>query len=306
MTWIAIKLGPQNPLVRSMLARSCRAHGASLIVSKNSVNIVKGDRVMKIATWHFAYAPDMASHFDVYFNAVVAVPGPEGLVVDYSRPGVHRYASSGLEFELSAFPEEEEVITEYFQWYRPSAGDRVFDLGAHCGVSTYYLAQSVGPSGSVIAFEPDPICHGLLLRNIKRHGLDNVIVVKKAISGISGTANFMSEGTIGSSPASNSSRTTMGSVVTVETTSLADACRDYGVPVFVKMDIEGAELEAVAAAKGLLKEHPIHLCVDTNHWVDGELTADRVEAMFNDFGYDASSLIISGCSTTFARPRSQG
>jgi len=306
MTWVAIKLGPQNPLVRSMLARSCRAYGASLVVRKSSIDIVKGERVIRIAARHFAYATDMASHFDVYFNAVVPVRGPEGLVVDYSQPGIHRYASSGLEFELSAFPEEEEVIREYFQWYRPTAGDRVFDLGAHCGVSTYYLAQSVGPSGSVIAFEPDPICHGLLLRNVKRHGLDNVMVVKKAISGTSGTANFLSEGTIGSSLASNSSRTTMGSVVTVETTSLADACRDYGVPAFIKMDIEGAELEAVAAAKGLLKEYPIHLCVDTNHWVDGELTAERVEAMFTDFGYEASSSMISGCSTTFARPRSQG
>jgi len=57
---------------------------------------------------------------------------------------VQRYAKSGLEFEMASFPEEEDAIEEYFRWYRPKSGDLVFDMGAHCGVSTYWLSKLVG------------------------------------------------------------------------------------------------------------------------------------------------------------------
>ena len=57
----------------------------------------------------------------------------------------------------------------------PQPGDVVWDVGAHAGLSAYHLAQMVGPSGKVYAFEPDAINYEFMVRNIETHQLANVM-----------------------------------------------------------------------------------------------------------------------------------
>ena len=92
----------------------------------------------------------------------------------------------------------------------------------------------------------------------------------------------------------------------VETISLADACNRFGTPTFIKLDIEGAEIEVLEACKPFLREHPVHLAIDTSHWVHGRLTAKPVEAILKDCGYEASSSADCGFMTTSGRPRRPG
>jgi len=191
MTRLAIALGPRNPLVRVMLQRACRPHGADLRFADSVVDIVKGDHVIRISARHFGYAPPLAAKFDHYFSQVEPSPDGSSLVVDYSAPRLQKYRASGLEFEVNSVPEEETAIDEYFRWYRPGPGDIVFDLGAYCGVSTYFLSQCVGVTGRVYAFEPDATSHALLLRNMERHQLNNVIPLRLAVAATSGRAEFL-------------------------------------------------------------------------------------------------------------------
>jgi predicted RNA methylase len=120
------------------------------------------------------------------------------LVVDYSRPQVHRFRRSGLLFEVATLPEEEESIEDYFHWYEPVEGDLVFDAGAYCGLSTHALATRVGKTGSVIAFEPDAGSFAILKRNLTRHSLTNVTALPIALSATSGQAAFHQEASLGS------------------------------------------------------------------------------------------------------------
>src|SRR5258708_4590363 len=113
---------------------------------------------------------------------------------------------------------------------------------------------------------PDPANYSLLLRNIERHQLTNVVPLQMAVSASSGTAKFASEAALGSALSSHLPRATTGKVETVKTISFADACTQWGVPAFVKMDIEGAEIETLSAARSLLMDHAIHFTLDTNHW----------------------------------------
>lgn len=103
----------------------------------------------------------MATSFDTYFSQVNSEQEGPNRVVDFSAPKLQRYAN-GLAFEIASMPEETEAIECYFHWYRPKAGDTVYDMGAYCGVSTYTFSACVGPSGKVFAFEPDPINFSLL------------------------------------------------------------------------------------------------------------------------------------------------
>ena len=99
-TKVALRLGPRNPLVYAMLARRCQAHGAKFGVREGVVEVVKGNRVVRLAADHFAFAPDIAKSFDSYHGAVVPERQNDCLVIDYSRPRPQRYVRSGLVFEM--------------------------------------------------------------------------------------------------------------------------------------------------------------------------------------------------------------
>jgi len=246
---------------------------------------------MILSERHLIYAPHLAEHFDNYFSSLVptVIDGIE--VLDYSRPGVlQTYKSSGLQFEMASFPEEGEAIDDYFRWYRLKPGDLAFDIGAHCGVSTYYFSKMVGPKGRVVCFEPDPVNFEILLRNIERHGLTNVSVEKVAIAGERGKLAFSAEGTVGSMLGSLLGRETAGELVEVEAWTLADAFDKFGTPDFCKIDIEGAEVDVIGKSSELLRNRKTNFAIDTNHAKpDGQMTNEDVEALFRSYGYACGS-----------------
>jgi FkbM family methyltransferase len=302
LTRLAIALGPRNPVIQALSRRRCAPFGAGLKFSATAVDIVKGNRVIRIAPKNWLYAPSIAQSFDSYFSQVEPTAEGDSLVVDYSGPRLQKYRTSGLEFEINSFPEEDSAIDDYFHWYRPTEGDVVFDLGAYCGVSTYAFSKSVGESGRVYSFEPDASSYALLLRNIDRHQLQNVTPMRLAVAATSGESAFNQEGTLGSVLSRHSPRATTGTVSKVTTIDLPTACERFGLPAFIKMDIEGSELEVLDASRGFLKENDIQFALDTHHWVDGIRTTQQVEQIFGECGYETASSDASGFWTTWARP----
>ncbi len=286
-----------------LIMRRVEQAGASLRYAEGVFRLQKDNRVMLLQLRHFIYVADIAEDFDTYFSPIVPRERDGLLLVDYSRPGLlQTYRSSGLQFEMASFPEEDMAFEEYFRWYRPKLGDTVFDLGAHCGVSTCLLASLVGPQGRVIAFEPDPLNYSLLLRNLERHGHTNVTALNIAVSSLNGTAPFNCEGTVGSGLASVIKRDAVGSTIDVETVTLTEAFGRWGLPVFCKIDIEGAEIDVLASSKDILSAHKIHLALDTNHFVNGVLTSAAVERIIRSYGYETAS-DFKPLATTWARPK---
>jgi FkbM family methyltransferase len=300
VTSTIIALGPRNPMVRFLIDRKCRQFGVTLTQQGSFLGLRKDHREMRLSLKHFVYAPDMAERFDIYFSPLVPTKINGISVLDYSRPGIlQTYARSGLEFELASFPEEDEAIESYFHWYRPKFGDTVFDIGAHCGVSSYHFSKLVGSTGRVVAFEPDPVNFSLLLRNIERHKLENVTPLQIAVAGSRGQAAFNCEETIGSGLMRHSSRASVGNVTMVKTVTLEDAFREWGPPQFCKIDVEGAEMEIISAAQPFLRNAVCQFALDTNHLVDGAFTDLRIETLFRDCGYKSISSD-SGMKTTWA------
>jgi FkbM family methyltransferase len=274
ITSTIIRLGPQNALVCFLIDRKCRQFGARLTNKGSFLSLQKDKREMRLALKHFVYAPDMAERFDIYFSPLVPTETSGMLMLDFSRPGiVQTYASSGLQFQMASFPEEDDAIASYFHWYTPKAGETVYDVGAHCGVSTYHFSKLVGPTGRVIAFEPDPVNYSLLLLNIERHQLSNVTPLQIAISDACGEAEFNCEETIGSGLMQHSTRASVGKVIKVKTVTLEDAFLEWEPPSFCKIDIEGAEIAVISAARDLLQKAFCQFALDTNHLVDGGYTA---------------------------------
>jgi FkbM family methyltransferase len=288
----------------SPVAIKCRRLGAVLTNEGDHLSLRRDNKVMKLAHKHFIYAPYLSSSFSTFFSPLVPEKIDGDYVLDFSRSGIlQTYAKSGLQFEMASFPEEEENIEGYFRWNAPKPGDIIFDVGAHCGVSSYHFSKMVGPSGRVIAFEPDPVNFPLLLRNIDRHKLTNVVPLQIAISGNSGFDEFSAEGTIGASLARHSSHPPISDGVTVETVTLEDAFRRWGNPQFCKIDIEGGEIEVIGAAKEFLKNQQCEFALDTGHKVDGDYTDKRIEKLFMEAGYEVMTETTPEAKTTWANPK---
>lgn len=136
-------------------------------------------------------------------------------------------------------------------------GDFVIDIGAHVGTFTLTLASAVGPSGKVIAFEPEPTNFELLKRNIAANGYSWVATEQKAISH-SSRQNKLYICKENSGMHRLYPSITCEDSLTVDQVSLDQYLKDAGLedcPVsFVKIDIEGAEYLALQGMQRLLSK----------------------------------------------------
>ena len=76
---------------------------------------------------------------------------------------------------------------------RIGRGSTVFDVGAHVGEWTLLFSELVGPSGRVVAFEPDPVARASLKKNLEMNGISNVTVEEACVSDKTGKALLRAE-----------------------------------------------------------------------------------------------------------------
>lgn len=147
-------------------------------------------------------------------------------------------------------PFESAIMRKYIK-----KGDSVLDIGANIGYYTLIFAQLVGSAGRVFAFEPDPENFALLQKNIEMNGYNNVTLVHKAVASTAGIirlyicANNKGNHRIHDA---NDGRAS----IKVEAVRLDDFFKDYDGRIdFIKMDIEGAEMEVISGASSLLQRN---------------------------------------------------
>lgn len=164
------------------------------------------------------------------------------------------------------YPSTYEPAKAAFLRRHATPGATVVDLGAHIGLFSVHLARAVGPSGRVVSVEPAPATAAVLRRTIRCNHVGDIVSVRQAaVWGRSGVAELFETGDVCAN-ASGLVRTarTRGSVP-VATVALDDLVADEGLSVaLVKMDVEGAELEALEAAPGLLSEQGPALAVEVH------------------------------------------
>jgi len=133
-------------------------------------------------------------------------------------------------------------------------GDVVLDLGAHIGYFTLIFAKLVGENGKVYAFEPSPDNYSLLKKNVQVNGYNNVILVKNGVSNKTGkNMLYLSDSNPGDNMIIDTKENRQS--IEIETVRLDDYFRDFKNQInFIKMDIQGAELDALRGMSSLLKK----------------------------------------------------
>ena len=148
----------------------------------------------------------------------------------------------------------EELTTEMFKKV-VKEGDIVLDLGANIGFFTLLAARLVGKKGKVYAFEPEPVNYSLLIKNIEINGYDNVVPMQKAVSNAAGMVRlFLNNEDTGAHTIRQCDDNK--EFVEVESVTLDEFFRDKKHPIdVIKMDIEGAEVEAFLGMERIIREN---------------------------------------------------
>ena len=149
-------------------------------------------------------------------------------------------------------------------------GDFV-DVGAHIGL--YTVVASRATSGRVLAFEPNPSARVQLVENVRRNAATNVVVVPKAVAAAPGRAQLHVPATPDPSFSSlGAGRFAEGAPVDVEVTTVDAEVEAHALrPAFVKVDVEGGELDVVAGMTRTLAEHRPTLLVEVGEASAAEL-----------------------------------
>jgi FkbM family methyltransferase len=146
-----------------------------------------------------------------------------------------------------------------------AVGDVVIDGGANIGVYSLFFRQLVGGSGLVVAFEPDPVNAERLRSNLALNEFETVVVEDKELWSAPGRMElhrfepaFGPWHSLGSPelPHPFQKHQTVRPVdsVDVAVTSLDAYCAEAGIEriALLKLDVEGAEPDALAGSSSLL------------------------------------------------------
>jgi FkbM family methyltransferase len=142
-------------------------------------------------------------------------------------------------------------------------GDMILDCGAYRGETALWFAKLAGPTGRVIAFEPVlghvAALHGNVRDNLQRN-LAPVDTVEAAVASSAGTLRF-------NSSAEGSSRVDPTRAETVPCVTVDETVANLGLDRvdFIKMDIEGGEVDALKGTQTTLRTFAPNLATSVYH-----------------------------------------
>lgn len=186
-------------------------------------------------------------------------------------------------FEIS----ERKFVQRFLQ-----PGMTVLDIGAYYGLYSLLAATVVGGAGQVIAFEPGPYQRKRLLFHVWLNGLRNLRVESVGLGNIEGEETFFSvpgaaAGYSGLRPPESADPVVS---IRVQVLTLDAYLREHSVTTvdFIKIDVEGGELDVFKGAENLLRKEnrPVILCelqdIRTKAWGH---KANDTAAFLESFGY---------------------
>jgi FkbM family methyltransferase len=176
-----------------------------------------------------------------------------------------------------------EVTTELMRRFvRP--GDKVLDLGGHLGL---FALTAAALGCEVLVVEASPHNAGLLAASARLNGFSNMHVVNCAVGAAPGLASFCEDGPFGSVAGDRVPRAVTARVPVLSADALL-AGLGWDRVAFVKMDVEGSEVAAVAGMRRLLApaNAPAVLFESNDHTLNffGHTTGD-LHAAFAGDGY---------------------
>jgi FkbM family methyltransferase len=232
------------------------------------------------------------------------------LIRGTGQPIVHNklypYVADNEYERLSAYPRREHGTSQLFSkevefvdayWYLHSIQEifvdavykfkaekdnpYIIDCGSNIGLSLIYF-KKLFPKCRIKAFEADPAICELSRRNLNSSGFsDDVNIIEKAVWIKDGHIEFLAEGTLGGTLLFTEEMETQ-KVIKIPCEELS---RHLNEPVdFLKLDIEGAELEVLRACKDKLSNVE-NLFVEFHGYCGKEQNLDELLVILKNAGF---------------------
>lgn len=159
--------------------------------------------------------------------------------------------------------------------FKVEQGDVVLDGGACWGDSTLYFSHEAGPSGKVFSFEFVPVNLDILKANIAKnpHITNNIHLIEHPMWNVSNEELYCSEHGPGSSVNYKKPNDNKNAMI-FKTLSIDDLVNNQNLHSvdFIKMDIEGSELNALIGGEKTLKRFRPKLAISVYHKPDDFIT----------------------------------
>jgi FkbM family methyltransferase len=155
------------------------------------------------------------------------------------------------------------------EWVAPKNGDVFLDIGAFVGWHAIRAARLVGPSGRVISLEPDLTNRSQLETNLSLNGVANCET--SSLAAWSKTGEELGWYTEKSPDCCRIAEMEHSVTVKTRTTTIDDLVDNIRLERlnWIKMDVEGAEIEALKGAQMTLRRYRPDLFVEIHDTVDG-------------------------------------
>jgi FkbM family methyltransferase len=158
------------------------------------------------------------------------------------------------------------------------------DVGANIGVLTLWISRIVGPTGKVLALEPEPDNFQVLQYNVGLNSIDNVVPLQVALGSATGHASMWipspSEmGRVGQIPSGHpKSRNFQATLTTLDL--LAASCNLTTIDL-IKIDVEGGELSVLKGGTNSLRKFGPKLIIE----VHGPDSLARVMSLLHSLNF---------------------
>lgn len=195
----------------------------------------------------------------------------------------------------------------YERYFKIAPDETVLDVGACFGDTTIPFAKK---SKKVVAIEAGPENVAYLKMNVAISGLQNVYIVEKATWNCRKTLTLH----LSKSIDRHSIVRNMGEkIIEVQADTIDNIVSELGIEKvdFIKMDIEGAEVEALEGAENILSKAK-KIVLET-HTVDGKKTTHKVQRILKAQGFkvhiehgEYSADMVYGKRRGYTNEKSQG
>jgi FkbM family methyltransferase len=179
---------------------------------------------------------------------------------------------------------------EIMEFFIPKEGDTIVDVGAHIGLYTLIAAKRVGPTGKVIAIEPDPENFKILKKNILLNQLSNVKALRCAVYSTKEKLKLflpeLEEGRTIFNTVMQDRAGTSNNFLEVEANTLDNIMNENNIIQrvnYLKIDVEGAELEVLKGAINTLSlNKDLTLLIE----VHGESNYKPILEIFKEYNFE--------------------
>lgn len=138
-------------------------------------------------------------------------------------------------------------VEELYRFNSNKESPIIYDCGANIGTSCIYFKR-LFPKAKIIAFEADPKISNVLKENLSNNGLSDVTIINKAVWNKTGYIRFGPDGADSGSIHSDKN------TIVIESIRLKDFLLKETEIDFLKMDIEGAEIEVIQDCDEVLEK----------------------------------------------------